>query len=453
MQSKVVVAGRRQATERASGSKCHVVYDRDPPGDRDLDCDAIAGPELAAGGLLGAEEKRTTNTRGQLAGCPGGKQRAKALGSKREQIITMRVGEAQRPSSAAGESNKRAVSSGPCNTSGDSAFFESSYAGARMGELRGRWHHLTGADQLEVLERLRAGASLDAVAQAVGCSRCTVQRLVSRTGGVKPRVVPRSALRLSLAEREEISRGVVAGESCRSIARRLARAPSTISRELIAGSTSQSYRAWRADMTAHERARRPKPAKLLTCLRLRAEVERGLRRRWSPEQIATRLIRDFPADSEMRVSHETIYQSLFVQSRGVFRTELTRWLRTGRPQRRPVGRASHAGHLKDMVLISARPAEVEDRAVPGHWEGDLLLGRRGQSAIATLVERQTRFVLLVRLPHGRTADAVQRRPRDRSALTPGGAMAIPDVGSWQRNGGARAVHDCQRRAGVFLRSA
>jgi IS30 family transposase len=276
-----------------------------------------------------------------------------------------------------------------------------------MGELRGRWHHLTGADQLEVLERLRAGASRDAVAQAVGCSRCTVQRLVYRTGGVKPRVVPRSALRLSLAEREEISRGVVAGESCRSIARRLARAPSTISRELIAGSPSQSYRAWRADVTAHERARRPKPAKLLTCLRLRAEVERGLRRRWSPEQIATRLIRDFPADSEMRVSHETIYQSLFVQSRGVFRTELTRWLRTGRPQRRPVGRASHAGHLKDMVLISARPAEVEDRAVPGPWEGDLLLGRRGQSAIATLVERQTRLVLLVRLPHGRTADAVK----------------------------------------------
>jgi DNA-binding CsgD family transcriptional regulator len=120
-----------------------------------------------------------------------------------------------------------------------------------MGELRGRWHHLTSADQLEVLERLRAGASLDAAAQAMGCSRCTVQRLVYRTGGVKPRVVPRSALRLSLAEREEISRGVVAGESCRSIARRLARAPSTISRELIAGSTSQRYRAWRADVTEY----------------------------------------------------------------------------------------------------------------------------------------------------------------------------------------------------------
>jgi IS30 family transposase len=276
-----------------------------------------------------------------------------------------------------------------------------------MGELRGRWHHLTGAEQLEVLERLRAGASLDAVAQAVGCSRCTVQRLVYRTGGVKPRVVPRSALRLSLAEREEISRGLVAGESCRSIARRLARAPSTISRELIVGSTSHAYRAWRADVTAHERARRPKAAKLRTCRRLRAEVERGLRRRWSPEQIATRLIRDFPTDLEMRVSHETIYQSLFVQSRGVFRTELTRWLRTGRPQRRPTGRTNHAGHLTDMVLISARPAEVEDRAIPGHWEGDLLLGRRGQSAIATLVERQTRLVVLVRLPHGRTADAVK----------------------------------------------
>jgi IS30 family transposase len=212
---------------------------------------------------------------------------------------------------------------------------------------------------------------------------------------------------LSLAEREEISRGVVAGESCRSIARRLARAPSTISRELIAGSTSQGYRAWRADMTAHERAHRPKPAKLRTCLRLRLEVERGLRRRWSPEQIATRLVRDFPTDLEMRVSHETIYQSLFVQSRGVFRTELTRYLRTGRSQRRAPGQMNYAGHLKDMVSISARPAEIEDRAVPGHGEGDLLLGRRGQSAIATLVERQTRLVLLVRLPKGRSADAVK----------------------------------------------
>jgi IS30 family transposase len=276
-----------------------------------------------------------------------------------------------------------------------------------MGESRGRWHHLTDADQLEVLEGLRAGATLDAVAEAAGCSRCTVQRLVARTGGLKPRVVPRSALRLSLAEREEISRGVVAGESCRSIARRLARAPSTISRELIAGSTSQGYRAWRADMTAHERAHRPKPAKLRTCLRLRLEVERGLRRRWSPEQIATRLVRDFPTDLEMRVSHETIYQSLFVQSRGVFRTELTRYLRTGRSQRRAPGQMNYAGHLKDMVSISARPAEIEDRAVPGHGEGDLLLGRRGQSAIATLVERQTRLVLLVRLPKGRSADAVK----------------------------------------------
>jgi len=276
-----------------------------------------------------------------------------------------------------------------------------------MGAARGAWHHLTATEQLEALQRVRAGATQTAAAAALECSPNTVRRLVRTTGGVKPRVRPRSALRLSLAEREEISRGVVAGDSAHTIAARLGRSPSTVSRELARGGTVRGYRAWRADRTADERARRPKTPKLVACQRLRAAVERGLHQRWSPQQIATHLRREFPDDLEMRVSHETIYQSLFVQGRGALRAELTRYLRTGRARRRPLGRASAAGRLKDMVLIRERPAEVEDRAVPGHWEGDLIVGRQKQSAIGTLVERQTRFVVLVALPNGRLAEDVK----------------------------------------------
>jgi IS30 family transposase len=276
-----------------------------------------------------------------------------------------------------------------------------------MGAARGAWHHLTATEQLEALERVRAGATQTAAAAALGCSSHTVRRLVCVTGGVKPRVRPRSSLRLSLAEREEISRGVVAGDSGHAIAARLGRAPSTVSRELVRGGTVRGYRAWRADLTADARARRPKTPKLVACPRLRAAVERGLHQRWSPQQIAMQLRREFPEELEMRVSHETIYQSLFVQGRGALRAELARYLRTGRARRQPAGRVSAAGRLKDMVLISARPPEVEDRAVPGHWEGDLILGRYARSAIGTLVERQTRFAVLVRLPHGRTAEAVK----------------------------------------------
>ena len=152
--------------------------------------------------------------------------------------------------------------------------------------------------------------------------------------------------------------------------------------------------------------------------RLRLEVERCLRQRWSPQQIAARLIVDYPDDPEMRVSHETIYQSLYVQSRGALRRELTRCLRTGRAQRRPRGRIAGAGQLLNMVLISERPAEVDDRAVPGHWEGDLVLGARSQSAIGTLVERQTRFVMLLNLRKGRLAEHVRDALVDRIGELP-----------------------------------
>jgi IS30 family transposase len=276
-----------------------------------------------------------------------------------------------------------------------------------MGQGSGRAHRLTGAERLELQRRVRAGATHEVAATAVGCSAKSVQRLLIKTGGVKPRSTPQSALRLSLPEREEISRGLLAGDSCRVIARRLGRAPSTVSRDVAAAGHRQRYRAWRADETAHRRAHRPKIAKLIAVPRLRRAVERGLRLRWSPQQITARLVLDYPDDLEMRVSHETIYQSLFVQGRGALRQELTRCLRTGRAQRRPLGRATGSGQLQHMVLISERPADVEDRAVPGHWEGDLILGKRAQSAIGTLVERQTRFVMLVNLSAGRLAEHVK----------------------------------------------
>jgi len=275
-----------------------------------------------------------------------------------------------------------------------------------MGQGIGPAHRLTAAERLELQCRVRAGATYAAAAVLVGCSAKSVQRLLVKTGGVKSRVRPRSPLRLSLAEREEISRGVLAGASCRHIAAGLGRAPSTVSRE-IASHGQTGYRAWRADDRAHQRTRRPKPEKLAEHRRLRREVEQGLARRWSPQQIAARLVVDYPDDPEMRVSHETIYRSLFVQGRGALRRELTRCLRTGRAQRRPRGRANGQGQLQHMVLLSARPAEVEDRAIPGHWEGDLMLGRLGQSAIGTLVERQTRFVMLLSLRRGRLAEQVK----------------------------------------------
>jgi IS30 family transposase len=248
---------------------------------------------------------------------------------------------------------------------------------------------------------------MEDVAIAVGRSKRQVQRLVSPFGGIRPRDTVRSALRLSTAEREEISRGLRGGESLRRIAVGLGRAPSTVSREVAGNGGRRRYRAHLAEERAVRCARRPRPAKLARNPRLRGAVERLLAARWSPQQIAWQLRHDHPDDQEMWVSHETIYQSLFVQGRGALRAELTRCLRSGRARRRPAGRARPSGELSDMVLVSDRPAEVEDRAVPGHWEGDLIIGKGTHSAIGTLVERQTRYVLLVALPHGRTAEAVR----------------------------------------------
>ena len=194
-----------------------------------------------------------------------------------------------------------------------------------------------------------------------------------------------------MAEREEISRGVAAGDSCRAIAKRLGRAPSTVSRELARNGGRGCYRAQAADAAAFRRAQRPKAAKLAVESRLRAVVEAKLAVRWSPQQIAGWLPLAYPQDLVMRVSHETIYLSLFVQSRGALRRELQRYLRTGRAMRYPRAKRlpQGRGQLRDTLHISQRPAEAADRAVPGHWEGDLVFGRR-PSAVGTLVERHSR---------------------------------------------------------------
>ena len=277
----------------------------------------------------------------------------------------------------------------------------------------GNPRRLSQADLAEIARRIWAGETFATAAAALGCSTRSIQRFLALSGGLKRRVKARSPLRLSLADREELSRGLVAGDSLRTIATRLRRAPSTISREVAWSGTRSRYRAWRADSEATRRGQRPKPAKLAVDARLCREVERGLRARWSPQQIAARLICDYPNDLNMRVSHETIYRTLFVQARGALRMELTACLRTGRTQRRPHMRIerSGAGRLQNMILISDRPPEIDDRAVPGHWEGDLIIGKGGRSAIGTLVERSSRYVVLLHLPHGRTAEDV------RAALT------------------------------------
>ena len=263
-------------------------------------------------------------------------------------------------------------------------------------------------EQDEVWARWRRGESLRLIARRLGKRGPSIRAFVLQTGGVRQHPPRRSVRCLSMAEREEISRGVAAGEPCRQIAARLGRAPSTVSRELARNGGRHHYRAQAADAGAFRRAQRPKPAKLLVEPRLRAVVEAKLALRWSPQQIAGWLRLAYPQDPVMRVSHETIYLSLFVQSRGALRRELQRCLRTGRAMRYPRGKRlpQGRGQLRDTVHISQRPAEAADRAVPGHWEGDLVFGRR-PSAVGTLVERQSRYVMLFPLPEGVTAQQVR----------------------------------------------
>ena len=279
--------------------------------------------------------------------------------------------------------------------------------------------HLT-LQQREHARRLRReGRTIREIAAEIGCSRSTVKSVVRGPAKRESRQIVWSPgpLRLSLADREEISRGLSAGEPLRAIARQLGRAPSTIAREVKANGGRSHYRAVRAHHGAYERARRPKTPKLAggpLCTQVTVWLEEW----WSPEEIARRLRIEFPDDPTMWVSHETIYQSLFVQGRGELRRELSRCLRTGRAQRRPQGRVERRGHIPNMVMISERPAEVADRAVPGHWEGDLIIGKGGRSAVGTLVERTTRFLLLLHLPDGREAEKVNEAMRQAIATLP-----------------------------------
>ena len=258
------------------------------------------------------------------------------------------------------------------------------------------------AAKLEVLRRRAAGESWVQIGEAVGISSASIGVIVQEAGGVPPRREGRSELELSLAEREEIMICLAVDRevSLQLIADRLGRSRSTIYREVRRNGGRDRYRGWAAERRADEMARRPKPGKLEVIEKLAAEVEAGLRQRRSPEQISNRLRIDFPGNEEMWVSDETIYKTLFVQGRGGLNKELVAYLRTGRTMRRPRGRAraSSGGKLADMVMISDRPAEVTDRAVPGHWEGDLILGADCKSAIGTLVERTTWMLLLLHLP-------------------------------------------------------
>lgn len=274
----------------------------------------------------------------------------------------------------------------------------------------GQGKHLTGAEHEEIHRRLGAGETFVKVAAAIGCSEKSIQRLLDRGWESKSKRKPRerSPRRLSRAEREELSRGLLLGHSFRHIATALQRAPSTISREVNANGKREAYRAFGAEETAVMRNTRPRVRKLESNVGLRREIERRLLERWSPQQIAARLVCDYPLDLRMRVSHETIYQSLYVQARGTLRKELTAHLRTGRTRRKRHGRAVSKGRICDMVMIADRPPEAADRAIPGHWEGDLIIGKNGKSAIGTLVERRSRFVILLRLPHGRSAEHVRK---------------------------------------------
>ena len=266
----------------------------------------------------------------------------------------------------------------------------------------------TTAQRAEIWDRWQKGESLNAIGRAFDRPSSSIFGLLSPSGGIRPPVRRRSRLASTLLDREEISRGIVSQLSLRSIAAQLGRSPSTISREVNRNGGYDHYRAAKADDLAWDRSRRPKQCKLACHPGLRRKVVRKLRMNWSPEQIAGWLKKHFPEDETSHVSHETIYRSLFVQARGVLKKELQQYLRS----QRAIRRSKHAsmkkdglGQIKDMASIRERPASVEDRAVPGHWEGDLIAGSKN-SYIATLVERHSRYVMLAKVANKDTESVV-----------------------------------------------
>lgn len=285
----------------------------------------------------------------------------------------------------------------------------------------------TPKQKVELWGRWRGGQCISDIARALHRrNKSGVLRILALNGGIAPRVRGRAPVALGLEEREEISRGIAAGCSIRRIASGLGRAASTVSREVRRNGGSSAYRASEADARAWERSLRPKPCRLATHPELRWCVAKRLSLQWSPEQISAWLKREYPADEDMQVSHETIYRSLFVQTRGVLKKELMAHLRTARQMRQPKGGTEKIGlgQIVDAVSIRQRPAEAEDRAVPGHWEGDLLSGTNN-SHMVTLVERHSRFAMLIKVQGKDTAAVigalsrhVRKLPRElRRSLT------------------------------------
>ena len=267
---------------------------------------------------------------------------------------------------------------------------------------------LTDAQKTDMWHRWKAGYSMREIGQALSRSQPPIRRHLAICGGIAPPLRRRAAVALTMVEREEISRGLCCGSSLRSIARRLGRAPSTVSREVARHSGRRGYRANHAEYEASLSALRPKRCRLALNRRLRDVVASKLALQWSPEQIAGWLKRIYPDDESMHVSHETIYRSLFVQARGVLKKELIKHLRTRRHMRHSRKRGSGEelrGKIPDTVSIRERPAEANDRAIPGHWEGDLLYGTR-KSQIITLVERHSRFTSLIKVPDNTTGSVV-----------------------------------------------
>ena len=274
---------------------------------------------------------------------------------------------------------------------------------------RGRPRLFTDPQCAELWRMYRSGESVLAIGRALGRGGSAVQRILQASGGITPAARRRSSRVLSLLEREEISRGIAAGSTIRSIAKGLQRAPSTVSQEICRHGGRRRYRAAEADIAAWEAARRPKRCLLSRNLRLQRIVASKLKEEWAPQQIAGWLKSEYAQNPELWVSHETIYRSLFVQARGALKRELIGHLRSKRRIRRSrhaTDRGEGRGQIVDAVSIRQRPAEVEDRAIPGHWEGDLVEGSRG-SFIATLVERQSRFVIIVKIADKRTETVVK----------------------------------------------
>lgn len=268
--------------------------------------------------------------------------------------------------------------------------------------------YYSASQRAEIWDRWQRGESMSSIGRGFDRESSSIFSVLSPSGGIRPADRKRSRWALSLIEREEISRGLTAGRSLRAIAAQLGRAPSTISREVGRHGGADRYRATLSDQSAWDRALRPKRCKLACHPELRRTVSRKLRRRWSPEQIAGWLKHSFPDEDQHRVSHETIYKSLYIQTRGVLKKELLEHLRA----KRTIRRSRHAslkrdglGQITNAISISERPASIEDRAVPGHWEGDLLAGSRN-SYIATLVERQSRYVMLIKVANKDTASVV-----------------------------------------------